>query len=116
LGYVSDGALGELYRRCALFCYPSLGEGFGLPVLEAMAAGAPVLTSNVSSLPEVGGEAVAYCDPWRTESIAGELTALLADPARRARLREAGRARAATFTWSRTAAVVVDTLERAATL
>jgi alpha-1,3-rhamnosyl/mannosyltransferase len=116
LGYVSDGALGELYRRCALFCYPSLGEGFGLPVLEAMAAGAPVLTSNVSSLPEVGGEAVAYCDPWSTESIADELAALLADPARRTRLRKAGRARAATFTWSRTAAVVVDTLERAATL
>ena len=63
LGYVSDAALAELYRRCAVFCYPSLGEGFGLPVLEAMAAGAAVLTSNVSSLPEVGGEAVEYADP-----------------------------------------------------
>ena len=63
LGYVSDAALAELYRRCAVFCYPSLGEGFGLPVLEAMAAGAAVLTSNVSSLPEVGGDAVDYADP-----------------------------------------------------
>src|SRR6202140_5677268 len=59
LGYVSDAALAELYRRCAVFCYPSLGEGFGLPVLEAMAAGAPVLTSPVSSLPAVGGQAPA---------------------------------------------------------
>ena len=55
LGHVSDGALAELYRRCAVFCYPSLGEGFGLPVLEAMAAGATVLTAANSSLPEVGG-------------------------------------------------------------
>jgi alpha-1,3-rhamnosyl/mannosyltransferase len=114
LGYVSDGALGELYRRCALFCYPSLGEGFGLPVLEAMAAGAPVLTSNVSSLPEVGGDAVAYCDPWSVESIARALHELLDDPGRRAQLSDAGRARAATFTWSATAAVVLETLERAA--
>ena len=63
LGHVSDAALAELYRRCAVFCYPSLGEGFGLPVLEAMAAGAAVLTSTVSSLPEVGGDAVDYVDP-----------------------------------------------------
>ena len=60
LGEVSDAALAELYRRCAVFCYPSLGEGFGLPVLEAMAAGAAVVTSSVSSLPEVGGDAVEY--------------------------------------------------------
>ena len=73
LGYVSDAALAELYRRCAVFCYPSLGEGFGLPVLEAMAAGAPVLTSNVSSLPEVGGDAVAYADPRDVAAIAAGL-------------------------------------------
>ncbi len=70
LGFVSDAALAELYRRCAVFCYPSLGEGFGLPVLEAMAAGAPVVTSNVSSLPEVGGDAVEYVDPREVASIA----------------------------------------------
>ncbi|MHB1809364.1 MAG: glycosyltransferase family 4 protein, partial [Solirubrobacteraceae bacterium] len=70
LGHVSDAALAELYRRCAVFCYPSLGEGFGLPVLEAMSVGAAVLTSNVSSLPEVGGDAVEYADPRDVASIA----------------------------------------------
>ncbi len=114
LGYVADATLAELYRRCAVFCYPSLGEGFGLPVLEAMAAGAAVLTSSVSSLPEVGGDAVAYCDPWRVESIAESLAALLADPARRAELAERARVRAATFSWDRTAAAVLGALERAA--
>jgi glycosyltransferase involved in cell wall biosynthesis len=79
-----------------------------------MAAGAPVLTSNVSSLPEVGGDAVAYCDPWSTQSIAHELASLLDDDARRTRLGEAGRKRAAAFTWGRTAELVVETLERAA--
>jgi glycosyltransferase involved in cell wall biosynthesis len=99
LGYVSDAALAELYRRCALFCYPSLGEGFGLPVLEAMAAGAAVLTSNLSSLPEVGGDAVAYADPHDVGSIAGELERLLEDAASRAELSRRARARAAEFSW-----------------
>ena len=90
LGYVSDAELGELYRRCAAFCYPSLGEGFGLPVLEAMAAGAPVITSNVSSLPEVGGEAVAYADPFDVTSIQQTLARVLSDPEERARLARAG--------------------------
>jgi glycosyltransferase involved in cell wall biosynthesis len=114
LGRVSDAALAALYRSCAVFCYPSLGEGFGLPVLEAMAAGAAVLTSAVSSLPEVGGEAVAYCDPLVVASIAGALQTLLEDPQRRAQLGAAGRARAAQFSWERTAAVVLEALERAA--
>ena len=75
LGYVSDADLAELYRRCGVFCYPSLGEGFGLPVLEAMAAGAPVVTSNFSSLPEVGGDAVEYAEPTSVESIAARARA-----------------------------------------
>ena len=90
LGYVSDAALAELYRRCAVFCYPSLGEGFGLPVLEAMAAGAAVLTSNVSSLPEVGGEAVEYADPLDVESIAAGLERVLSDEPHRAELGRPG--------------------------
>jgi glycosyltransferase involved in cell wall biosynthesis len=114
LGYVSDAALAELYHRCAVFCYPSLGEGFGLPVLEAMAAGAPVLTSSISSLPEVGGDAVAYCDPHSVASIAGELERLLSDPARRAELAHAGPVRAATFSWGQTAERVLGALEQAA--
>jgi len=114
LGYVSDGALAELYRRCAVFCYPSLGEGFGLPVLEAMAAGAPVVTSNLSSLPEVGGEAVEYADPHDVERIAAALERVLRSPERRAELSARGRERARGFSWDRTAAITLATLERAA--
>jgi len=113
LGYVSDATLAELYRRCAVFCYPSLGEGFGLPVLEAMAAGAVVLTSNVSSLPEVGGDAVEYCDPLSVPSIAGALLALLESPDRRRELAARAPVRAAQFSWERTAALVLDSLRAA---
>jgi alpha-1,3-rhamnosyl/mannosyltransferase len=113
-GFVPDAQLALLYRRCALFAYPSLGEGFGLPVLEAMAAGAPVLTSDRSSLPEVGGAAAAYCDPTDEAAIAAALESLLRDPARRARLAAAGPPRAARFSWAQTARIVLATLERIA--
>jgi glycosyltransferase involved in cell wall biosynthesis len=114
LGYVSDTALAELYRRCAVFCYPSLGEGFGLPVLEAMAAGAAVLTSNVSSLPEVGGDAVQYADPREVASIADGLRRLLTDASRRDELARRARARAGEFSWERFAETVLGTLDLAA--
>ncbi len=113
LGHVSDAALAELYRRCAVFCYPSLGEGFGLPVLEAMAAGAAVLTSNTSSLPEVGGDAVAYVDPYDIESIRAQLAALLGSPERRVELGERARERARQFSWEHFAETVLETLELA---
>jgi glycosyltransferase involved in cell wall biosynthesis len=111
-GFVSDPQLALLYRRCSVFAYPSLGEGFGLPVLEAMAAGAPVLTSDRSSLPEVGGDAAAYCDPTDTGSIAAALEKLLRDPGRRMELAERGRRRAAEFSWARTTSDVIGVLER----
>jgi glycosyltransferase involved in cell wall biosynthesis len=114
VGHVPDAALAQLYRRCAVFCYPSLGEGFGLPVLEAMAAGAPVLTSNVSSLPEVGGYAVAYADPYDVYSIADGLARLLTDAPRRAELARRGPLRAAGFSWAAFAAAVLATLQAAA--
>lgn len=114
LGYVSDEALAELYRRCAVFCYPSLGEGFGLPVLEAMAAGAPVLTSSVPSLVEVGGDAVAYADPYEVGSIAAGLEGLLRSSPRREELSAAARVRAAEFSWARTAEQILAVLERIA--
>lgn len=114
LGSVSDPALAELYRRCAVFCYPSLGEGFGLPVLEAMAAGAAVVTSNSSSLPEVGGEAVEYVSAVSVESIAAGLERVLTSDERRAELGAKARERAREFTWSATAAIMLDTLERCA--
>jgi glycosyltransferase involved in cell wall biosynthesis len=115
LGYVSDTVLAELYRRCALFCYPSLGEGFGLPVLEAMAGGAAVLTSDVSSLPEVGGDAVEYVDPSDTASIASGLRRLLSDESQRAELARRAVRRAAEFSWERFAESVLSTLDLAAT-
>lgn len=114
LGHVSDAALAELYRRCAVFCYPSLGEGFGLPVLEAMASGAAVVTSSLSSLPEVGGEAVEYVDPHETVSIAAGLRRVLSDESHRADLRDRARSRAAEFSWERFAEIVLTTLEQAA--
>jgi glycosyltransferase involved in cell wall biosynthesis len=104
LGRVSDEELRALYAGCSAFAYPSLYEGFGLPVLEAMAAGAPVLTSNVSSLPEVAGDAAVLVDPTDATAIAAGLARLLSDTAQAADLRARGRARAATFSWERTAA------------
>ena len=113
LGYVSDAALAELYRRCAAFCYPSLGEGFGLPVLEAMAAGAAVLTSNLSSLPEVGGDAVVYADPRDVADIARGLRWMLEDEAARTELGRRARARAASFSWERFAEITLGALQSA---
>jgi glycosyltransferase involved in cell wall biosynthesis len=113
LGYVSDAALAQLYHRCAVFCYPSLGEGFGLPVLEAMAAGAAVLTSNVSSLPEVGGDAVEYADPRDTISIVAGLRRILTDDPRRIELGQLGLARAREFSWAQFAERVLAALDAA---
>jgi glycosyltransferase involved in cell wall biosynthesis len=113
-GYVPDADLAALYAACSVFCYPSLYEGFGLPVLEAMAAGAPVVTSGVSSLPEVGGDAVLYVDPEDEAAIRAALERLLASPEERAGLAERGRRRAAEFSWERTTRAVLGELERAA--
>jgi alpha-1,3-rhamnosyl/mannosyltransferase len=114
LGHVPDADLPGLYREAALFAYPSLFEGFGLPVLEAMSAGTAVVTSDVSSLPEVGGDAVRYADPLDVGSIRAALDALLRDPAERARLVAAGRRRAAGFSWERTARETLALVEAAA--
>jgi glycosyltransferase involved in cell wall biosynthesis len=114
LGYVSDAALAELYRRCAVFCYPSLGEGFGLPVLEAMAAGAAVLTSDLSSLPEIGGDAVEYVDPHNEVSIANGLRRLLSNEALRTKLGQRSRERAQEFSWEQFAEITLKTLSQTA--
>src|SRR5207249_838025 len=89
------------YNAATLFAYPSLYEGFGLPVLEAMACGTPVVTSNRSSLPEVVGDAGITIDPHDSEALADALVSLLEDHEARADLSSRGLARASAFTWER---------------
>jgi glycosyltransferase involved in cell wall biosynthesis len=113
LGGVSADDLAALYSGATAFAYPSLYEGFGLPVLEAMAAGAPVLTSTVSSLPEVAGDAALLVDPDDSDAMAGAMHELLFDEALRTRLAGMGLARAASFTWERTARATAESLRRA---
>jgi glycosyltransferase involved in cell wall biosynthesis len=100
-GYVSTSALEQLYERASIFAFPSLDEGFGMPVLEAMARGIPVVTSNRSALPEVAGTAAILVDPESTEQITEALTRLADDPHLAATLVGLGRARAETYPWRR---------------
>lgn len=106
LGFVADQTLAVLYRLASVFVFPSLYEGFGLPPLEAMASGTPVVTSNVSSLPEVVGDAALLIDPYDPEAIAGAMRMVLNDEALRDHLRERGLARAREFSWQRSIARV----------
>lgn len=103
LGEVDDDNLAALYGAAALFAYPSLAEGFGLPVVEAMRCGAPVVTSNLSSLPEVAGNAARLVDPVDTEAIHRALDELLRDKQAREELRARGRDRAGDFSWAEAA-------------
>jgi glycosyltransferase involved in cell wall biosynthesis len=112
-GYVPLEQLAGLLGGAQVVAYPSRGEGFGLPVLEAMACGAPVLTTRRLALPEVGGEAVAYCEP-EVADIERALRALLDDPAERSRLAAAAMTRAATFTWAAVARGHLASYARAA--
>jgi glycosyltransferase involved in cell wall biosynthesis len=111
-GYVGDDELAALYGGALCLAFPSKTEGFGIPPLEAMARGCPVVSSNAASLVEVGGDAVLYVNPddgngWR-EAIVG----LLADPDRRATMMAQGRKRAAIFTWKRSAELYLDEMLR----
>lgn len=113
LGHVPETDLAALYSAAEAFCYPSLYEGFGLPVLEAMACGAPVVCSNTSSLPEVAGEAAVFVAPRDVEALAAALDRILTDDQRRAELSVAGRRRAGLFSWRRTAELTVAAYHRA---
>lgn len=104
VGYVDGNRLEELYQKARVFAFPSLDEGFGMPVLDAMARGVPVLTSNRSATREVAGSAALLIDPSGTESVASGLTRITTNPALRRQLREAGLSRAAQFSWSKTVA------------
>ncbi len=106
-GYVDDERLRALYHCATALVLPSFGEGFGLPVLEAMACGTAVVTSRVTALPEAAGDAALYVDPTKPDDIAAAMACLLEDETRRQDLIKRGRARALTFTWDRSAAQVL---------
>jgi glycosyltransferase involved in cell wall biosynthesis len=99
LGYMPEETLAVMYRLAAVFVFPSLYEGFGLPPLEAMASGTPVVTSNVSSLPEVAGDAAVLVDPYDPEAIADGIYRVLTDETLRRDLRHKGLQRASQFSW-----------------
>jgi glycosyltransferase involved in cell wall biosynthesis len=113
LGWVSADDLEGLYAEAALFAFPSLYEGFGLPVLEAMARGVPVATSGRASLAEVAGNAALLFDPEDERDIARAIEGVLGDPALAERLRERGRAQAARFSWAAAAERTVASYRRA---
>ncbi len=113
LDYIKDDELSALYGGAVFLAFPSLLEGFGLPILEAMSVGCPVLTSNVSSMPEVGGEAALYVDPYEVDSIADGLVRLVGDSTLRAKLSTAGHERVKIFTWDKTARQMIEAYGRA---
>jgi glycosyltransferase involved in cell wall biosynthesis len=107
-GYVSDDDLRTLYSSCLVFVYPSLYEGFGLPPLEAMACGAPVITSRIPSITETVGDAARLVSPTDFRDIAQALTCMLGDPGERDYRSAAGLQRASEFSWERTASATLN--------
>lgn len=114
LGHVTDDQAVHLFNYADVFVFPSLYEGFGLPPLEAMACGCPVITSATSSIPEVVGDAAIKIDPQSVEQLTAAMQQVLTSPARRQEMREAGLARAAGFSWERTARETLDLFREAA--
>ncbi len=113
LGFVSDQELATLYAEAAALAIPSTYEGFGLPLLEAMRAGTPVISAKAASLPEVGGDAVMYVSPNDGRALAAAIERCATDPAWRAELARRGRERARAFRWADTARVTLDTFRAA---
>lgn len=110
-GKISESDLAAWYRGAVATVFPSLYEGFGLPVIESMACGTPVVTSNTTSLPEVGGDAAIYVDPLSIDSIVHGMIRVVHDSSLRKNMQNRGIERAAMFTWDRAANVVYTTLE-----
>jgi len=111
LGYLKEDSISFLYRRCNLFVFPSLYEGFGFPVLEAMAAGAPVIATNVSSVPEIAGDAALFFNPRSPEDIAEKMLKVLSSESLKEELRRKGKERAKLFRWEKTASKVLEILK-----
>jgi len=112
LDYVPYAELPRLLEQALALVFPSLWEGFGLPVLEAMACGTPVITSNLASLPEVAGDAALLVDPYDSGAIAQAMQAILTQPQLRAQLRQAGLERVTHFSWSKTGAETAAVLNQ----
>lgn len=109
LGYLPEDELFDAYANAAVFCYPSIEEGFGLPILEAMQAGVPVVTSSASCLPEIAADAAEMADPFSVDSIAVALKKILGfTPAERERMVLAGQRRASQFSWRKAAAAYLE--------
>ena len=108
LGFVPDATLAALYRMAAVFVFPSLYEGFGLPPLEAMASGTPVICANVSSLPEVVGDAAFLIDPLDPQAMADAMSRVLLDADLRAEMIRRGRERVHAFSWERSVKRIHD--------
>jgi glycosyltransferase involved in cell wall biosynthesis len=114
LGHIPDDDLPLAYNCAELFVFPSLNEGFGLPVLEAMACGVPVVTSNCSALPEVAGDAACLVDPYDERAIAQAMQSVLSDTGKREELIQKGLRRSAMFSWERTARETLEVYEAVA--
>ena len=113
LGFVPEDELPLWYNAARLFAFPSLYEGFGLPVLEAMACGTPVVTSTAASLPEVAGKAAVLVPPQDTDRLAHEMERVLGDPQLQTEMRAAGRIQASRFSWRAMTDQTVTTYSRA---
>ena len=114
LGRLSTDVLADLYRRCALFVFPSLAETFGNPLLEAMACGAPVVSSRATAMPEVLGDAAVFFDPLDVEGMGAAIGRVLGDGDLRRRLGEKALARAQAFSWETTAQRTAGVIKRCA--
>jgi glycosyltransferase involved in cell wall biosynthesis len=113
LSFLPDRVLSHLLTRSEALVYPSLYEGFGLPILEGMAMGAPVITSNVTSMPETAGDAAVLIDPTSESEIADAMRACYLNDLTKSEMRARGYRRVATFSWKKTAAATLSTYERA---
>jgi glycosyltransferase involved in cell wall biosynthesis len=113
-GFVPDEMLPAIYSAADVLAFPSLYEGFGLPILEAMACGTPVVASHASCLPEVAEGAAVMIEPTDADGLSGALELVLLDSALRARLIEQGRRRAAMYTWQRAAKLLLQVYEKVA--